>query len=196
LAVPAQKFFVVTPKSMEFSSVDGAVFKAADSASNDPESKVVDVRGVSNATSASNLAFRLTGSGMLPRGSDAGQQTASSGGAPSGEDTRPGGGLGVPNERPDPLHSAQFPLLVIMALFLAGGGVYVYSANRGIQPANFAAASGAAPAPASASTSLLDALKDEVFQLEADRVQGKISQKDYQDAKAALDRTMARAIKR
>jgi hypothetical protein len=43
---------------------------------------------------------------------------------------------------------------------------------------------------------LLEAMKEELFQLETDRLQGKISEADYQQAKAALDLTMKRALNR
>jgi len=44
--------------------------------------------------------------------------------------------------------------------------------------------------------SLLEAMKEELFQLETERLQGKISDADYQQAKAALDLTIKRAIAR
>lgn len=43
---------------------------------------------------------------------------------------------------------------------------------------------------------LLEALKEELFQLEIERKQGKISSEDYEKAKAALDQTLDRALKR
>jgi len=54
---------------------------------------------------------------------------------------------------------------------------------------------GAVAAP-SKSSALLEALKDELFQLEIERKQGKISAEDYEKAKAALDQTLDRALKR
>ena len=43
---------------------------------------------------------------------------------------------------------------------------------------------------------LLEALKEELFQLEVEHKQGKITQQEYEKAKAALDGTLERAIKR
>jgi hypothetical protein len=43
---------------------------------------------------------------------------------------------------------------------------------------------------------LLEALKEELFQLEMEHKQGRISQQDYDKAKAALDQTLERALKR
>jgi hypothetical protein len=62
-----------------------------------------------------------------------------------------------------------------------------------------AAAASYAPAPyapARPSTMLLEALKEELFQLEVEHKQGKITQQEYERAKAALDGTLERAIKR
>jgi hypothetical protein len=43
---------------------------------------------------------------------------------------------------------------------------------------------------------LLDALKEEMFQLEMDHKQGRIPQEEYAKAKAALDLTLERALKK
>ncbi len=57
------------------------------------------------------------------------------------------------------------------------------------------------PAPIASSSNprpsmLLEALKEELFQLEVEHKQGKITQQEYDKAKAALDGTLERAIKR
>ena len=46
------------------------------------------------------------------------------------------------------------------------------------------------------SSSILGALKEELFQLEVDRKQGNISQPEYEKARSALDLTLERALKR
>jgi len=43
---------------------------------------------------------------------------------------------------------------------------------------------------------LLEGLKDELFELEVEHKQGRISQQEYEKAKAALDHTLERALKR
>jgi len=53
-----------------------------------------------------------------------------------------------------------------------------------------------APAAAPRSSMLLEALKEELFQLEVEHKQGKITQQEYEKAKAALDGTLAHAIRR
>jgi hypothetical protein len=57
----------------------------------------------------------------------------------------------------------------------------------------------ARPQPAATrgnSSMLLEALKDELFQLEVERQQGRISHQEYETAKSALDQTLQRALKR
>src|SRR5260370_24861181 len=54
----------------------------------------------------------------------------------------------------------------------------------------------ARPASDGRSALLLEALKEELFQLEVEHKQGRISQQEYESAKAALDQTLQRALKR
>lgn len=51
-------------------------------------------------------------------------------------------------------------------------------------------------APTSPSSMLLEGLKEELFQLEVERQQGRISDAEYQQAKSALDQTLQRALAR
>jgi hypothetical protein len=69
------------------------------------------------------------------------------------------------------------------------------AANSPADPAESPRTTSAAVAP-SKSRALLEALKDELFELEIERKQGKISAEDYEKAKAALDQTLDRALKR
>jgi hypothetical protein len=50
--------------------------------------------------------------------------------------------------------------------------------------------------PEDRSALLLGALKEEIFQLEVEHKQRRISQQEYEKAKAALDQTLERAAKR
>ncbi len=54
----------------------------------------------------------------------------------------------------------------------------------------------AASTPVAKPSMLLEALKEELFQLEVEKKQGKITPADYEKAKAALDQTLDRALKR
>lgn len=152
---------------------------------------------------------------------------------PQTASSRPGGGLGVPIDAPDPLEKYRWPIIGAFVVLLAIGGwivtkrqgaVSAVSAASGgstratlasgplsspITGPGAAAISGSASVTAarvgssafsnaggSKSAMLLEALKEELFQLEVERKQGKITPEDYDKAKAALDQTLDRALKR
>ena len=159
-------------------------------------------------------------------GSGASNGPAEGGGASGGEGmpNRPGGGLGPPSDAPDPLQNFRWWILGTFGLVLIGGGIYVtmrnkqvalagggslapatatnfapaYSAPPVTRAAELASARTAAPVMAGAGSAsvLMQAMKEELFQLEMDRHQGAISKDEYESTKAALDQTLARAIQR
>ncbi len=88
-----------------------------------------------------------------------------------------------------------------LAAPISGPGAKAMSATGGApgaSPSGNASGSSATAANSAASKSamILEALKEELFQLEVERKQGKISPEDYEKAKAALDQTLDRALKR
>ena len=139
---------------------------------------------------------------------------------PQTRDNRPGGGLGVPIDAPDALQQYRWPILGAFAVLLAIGGwvvtkrqpVTAAAATSTAKPGTASSAHSAAvhspgptaPAPATSpagtpvarSSMLLEALKEELFQLEVEKKQGKITPADYEKARAALDQTLDRALKR
>jgi len=50
--------------------------------------------------------------------------------------------------------------------------------------------------PAAKNAALLNALKEEIFALESDKIGGKITAAEYAELKAALDTVLKRALKR
>jgi hypothetical protein len=189
LTMTADRFYVVTSKGMRFSAGAGVPFHAADQWPVDPTIAGVDVHEAESLTPEKQVSFEVSGAGLLPEQQPASAQAAPGGAPQPAEDNRPGGGLGEPNEKPDPLHSGQWLFLGVVSLFLAAGATYVYASNR---PSG---------APAGKQTAgpgglLLEAMKEEIFQLETDRLQGKISADEYESAKAALDKTLKRAVLR
>lgn len=184
-AGPVGSFLVITPKSMKFAADSASLYQNSDAATIAPDLKGMDLHVASNTGDGTQLAFEIGGEGLIP------QQSAGGNSRDEGESTAPGGGVvgAIPNEKPSPLSSAQPLFLLILTLFMAGGGAFVYmthSSNGGLVPAK----SHTSGAP------LLDALKEEMFQLESDRIQGKVSAQEYEAAKAALDKTLQRAMKR
>src|SRR5208337_642024 len=162
------------------------------------------------------LAFTLKGNGVITESpgetaSGAAQQEQAQ---PQGRDNRPGGGLGAPIDAPDPLKKYQLYILGGFAVLLAFGGWVVTKRQPGTSIAATPAVKGGAAAsdygaalrptaptaaastPVAKSSLLLEALKEELFQLEVERKQGKITPADYEKARAALDQTLERALKR
>lgn len=206
---PAQHVVVVLPKSMQFTAANPSQFQPMQ----DPNSSDTTVQVAQQTQAGQSLAFTISGTGTI---SDSPQQVASGSTQTQGRDTRPGGGLGAPIDAPDPLQSFRLPILCGLALILAIGAWVVMKRKPVISVATAGTAAPATqephPAPrttavAVASTPgpsapmpraamLLEALKEEMFQLEVERRQGKITSAEYDQAKAALDQTLDRALKR
>jgi hypothetical protein len=215
---PLEHFVVMTPKAMQFTAAaSSAGFKLI----NYPNEPDASVQVASNTTPGQNLAFKISGEGTLETGQESGAQGSSEGeqsspgGAPGAQsNNRPGGGLGPPIDAPDPLQKYRWWILGGFAAVLVIGGVYVasrqQSAARALkrqktsmpiamqeeddyEPAEVGVRTTAAARPTSM---LMEGIKEELFQLEVERKQGQISQAEYEKAKAALDQTLERALKR
>jgi hypothetical protein len=125
-------------------------------------------------------------------------------GRPTARDSRPGGGLGPPIDAPDPLEKYRWYILGGFGIVLAAGAIYIASRSKSAMVPDFGPSDAELaelprapkPKPADRSALLLEALKEEIFQLEVEHKQGRISQQEYEKAKAALDQTLERAVKR
>jgi len=190
-----EHFALLMPKEMRFEAKNASNF----SPMND-EGGASTMEVATNVTPDKDLSFRVSGTGVLPETQSQGEEQAQGGGAAAGQaSARPGGGLGNPEGTPDPLEKDRWPLLAVCLGAMVVGGIWVVSKNQGApQPASSAAVVAAAPGQSAVPSGslLLQALKEEIFQLEVERQQGKISEAEYATAKAALDQTLARAIAR
>jgi hypothetical protein len=199
----AQHFVVVLPKAMQFAPDSGATFQSM----NDPRQADAVVQVASNAAAGQPLAFKISGTGTMSEGDESqgggspvgGAQTSA---APVGRDSRPGGGLGPPIDAPNPLEQYRWYILGGFAIALAVGGIYIASRSKNVAT-DFAPTElvldgdpTPRPKPADRTALLLEALKEEIFQLEVEHKQGRISQQEYLRAKSALDQTLERALKR
>jgi hypothetical protein len=184
---------------MQFTAEQGTAFQSMQ----DPRQSDALVEVASNTTIGQPLGFSVAGTGVL---SDSGgeSQGGGEGATVAGRDSRPGGGLGPPIDAPDPLEKYRWYILGGFGVVLAAGAIYIVGRSRTAAVPDFApanieppqAARPAKPKPADRSSLLLDALKEEIFQLEVEHKQGRISQQEYEKAKAALDQTLERAVKR
>jgi hypothetical protein len=213
-----EHFAVMLPKSMEFCAKAQGVFSPVP----DESGGQANLQVATQVTPDKDLSFRVAGTGILAdqQQGQGGQQAADAGGAMGGAaEARPGGGLGTPEGTPDPIHKYRWAILAGCLALLAAGGGWVATRNQPALPQQaapfatrpsaqakspqFAAAPQVtAPPPinlqaaAPRSTMLLEGLKEELFQLEVERQQGRISDSEYQKMKSALDQTLQRALAR
>lgn len=195
----AEHFVVMVPRTMQFTAAPGVTFQSME----DPRQSDALVRVVSNMRAGQPLNFRIAGTGTLDEPGDDSQ------GAPHPVPDRTAAGAGANLVAPDS-HSNGVPAPLKRyggyiaggcALLVAAGIIYTRARSRAVanpRPSDRRVPSQASPAPGSSNRSsvLLEELKNELFQLEVDRKQGRITQPDYERARAALETTLKQAIKR
>jgi hypothetical protein len=198
---------IMLPKSMVFTPAAGSPYS--------PVSDEVDAQTyvARNVSPQQPTGFQLSGKGKLPRDTqnpnDNGQAGASSGqsGAgqtlPATENTAPGKGLDNPldpNGNRDPWGKYKWWILSGLALLLAiAAGILL----RKSPAADVSGGPGPYPPPPVVPTSpvtqhqqLLQALKEEMFALETERLQNRTAESDYIAQKAALELILRRALDR
>src|SRR6202012_4516456 len=121
--------------------------------------------------------------------------TGAAGAGSAASDTRPGGGLGVPLDPEganDPWAKYKWWILGGLGLVMAGGaGVML---KNGPPPVGISPVAGGGVAVVG--DSLLAAMKEELFALETDRLQGRLTETEYVEQKAALEVVLRRALGR
>jgi hypothetical protein len=201
---------VILPKNVNFTPVAGTPFNPVN---DDANAQTFVARKVSPGQP---LGFQLTGTGSLPRdpqtpeqGAQPGQDAANGGQDGATSDTAPGKGLGLPLD-PNGTHE---PLSTKYKWWFLGGFGLLLVAAAGVllrkptqAPATPSTAStpdatrvaGSLPVnaalPGGRKEQLLHVLKDELFALETDRLQGHISEADYVQQKAAVELVLRRAL--
>jgi hypothetical protein len=206
VSLPADNLAVLMPKSMSFVAGGGASFKSVQ------EDPGVQTYLLKNAMPGKAVEFTVSGTGSMPREAQTGgggTQADSGGGADaSATPNTPGGGIGTPINTPDPLSKYKWWILGGLALLLAAAAAFLLRKPDGT-PSAIAAANAplpanprggapsyAAQAPATKNASLLDALKEELFAIESERISGTISTDEYNQVKGALEIVLKRALKR
>jgi hypothetical protein len=181
---------VLLPKSMKFTGVSSSFAPDTDEAG-------LAVFFAKNLAANQEVKFTVSGEGLIPRdaaGMGEGQPAAEGGVTPS-----PSGSAGA----------SWF--MVGGTVLLIGGGAFVLwrktaARSSARDPKSARAASKAASRKARAQAQsqpatpaqgdMLEVLKDELFQLETDRLNGKVSQEEYDKTKAGLDTLFRRQIKK
>jgi hypothetical protein len=215
VSLPTQSIGILLPKSMTFTSGSGPTFQPIQQ---DPGIQTFVAK---NAAPGKALEFTISGTGSIPREAQGGPQgdgVAQTAGAPG---TTPGGGIGEPINTPDPLSKYKWWILGGLALLLAAAAAIMLRKPAGVPGASpaFATApglSGSGPAahgaphpatvptpafvspatPAAKNAALLNALKEELFSLESEKLSGTITAAEYAEVKPALEVVLKRALKR
>jgi hypothetical protein len=206
---------VLLPKSMTFAGGSGAQFQQIN------EDPTVQTFLLKNAPVGKEVAFTVSGTGSIPREAQNGQEQAAGNSAADGNGGQPGGGIGAPIDTPDPLSKYKWWILVGVGLLLAAAAAFLlrkpatapalavagagfagseaapiaYSAPAG-QSAATATAFAPQAAPAARNAALLNALKEELFALESEKIAGTLAPHEYDVTKAALETVLRRALKR
>jgi hypothetical protein len=214
VTLPTQSIGVLLPKSMTFASGSGPAFQPI---TQDPG---IQTYVAKNATPGKAFEFTISGTGSMPREAQGGPQgpgadqstTATPG-------TTPGGGIGEPINTPDPLTKYKWWILGGLGLLLATAAAFFLRKPAGAAATTLATpgaphpatvptpafsthtaspafTANASPSPASQNAVLLSALKEELFALETEKLNGTLSPEEYAEAKSALEIVLKRALKR
>jgi hypothetical protein len=219
-----EHYVLVIPSSMTFSPKDGKQFQAmTNQPGSNVEVSIRASAGqdLSYAVSGSGTIPDEPAEAMKSGDGEDGGGTMGGGGA-AAADNRPGGGLGKPIDVPDGLASYRWYILGVLLTVLIGGGIWTHertkqeAENDPVAPPSSAAAlrptprypsaaspsyaapglgTAAVPQPAPANL-LLAALKEELFQIEIERQQGKLTAEEYDKAHSAVQQTLQRALAR
>ena len=197
VSLPADNLAVLLPMSMTFAGGAGADFRPV---KEDPDIQTFIAK---NVAAGKVVEYTISGTGTIPRdqpSASSGQQAAGgpeAGATPNG----PGGGIGVPINTPDPLSKYKWWILGALALILAAGAALLLRRPIEAAPAVAAPVPGGriqaiSAAPTARGDSLMDALKEEMFALESEKISGTIKPAEYAEVKAALEVVLRRALKR
>lgn len=215
LSMPTGDVAVMVGKSMQFQG--SAQFQPV----SDPE--ITTPAFIAHQPAfAAPIQFTIGGSGQLPEAPETAQGAGSQPGNGGRADQtaaggpRPGGGLGAPEDPHDVNDPwAKYKWWIVSGLGLAlvaGAGIMLKNSPTvavpkagPTPPGDLAAppvefASSFAPAPATVAVAganpLLQALKNELFELETDRLMGRLSDVQYAEHKTAFDLVLRRALSR
>jgi hypothetical protein len=198
LLMTVDNFVIQLPKAMTFAAGDGLAFQQLQ---RDPSFQIFLLK---NAVPGKTLQFTVTGEGSIPREGQQGGAGAAGGGAQAAQNSGPGGGIGEPINQPDPLSKYKWWILGGVVLALGIAAAFLLRKPAGIEGASAAGATTAGLAvnptvpttAAGKNAALLNALKEELFTLESEKLSGTIDADEYQTQKAALETVLKRALKR
>jgi len=181
LPYPIQRFGVMHPPSMVFKPSQPKAFRSPP--------QLADGLKVEAAVAMPSIgevpAFQISGIGTRP---EHGTGTATASPAPE-VSAPPGNVHTAPVNPPSPAEQSRKQLGILIAAIITILAVGAFTFWR-LRRRPDAATAGAKPG---SGKPLLDALKEELFQLESERLHGSISAEDYATTKQALTRSIERA---
>lgn len=219
VTTPTDNLAVMMPESMKFTPANASQFQPV------KDNVQAQTFVAKNLTPSEAVSFTVSGTGSMPRDSQdqQAQQGPQDQGAPSNPeqgsaaaaaDTRPGGGLGNPIDTPDPLNKYKWWILSGIALVLAVAAAFLLRgrpATAGevarapepspltptvVTPAGEPVVPVNAPNGSVHSPAVLNALKEELFALETERMEGKLTDQQYAETRAAFEVVLRRALAR
>ena len=195
VTLPAHTFWVVLPKSMTFDG--GTKFQLS------PQDASVQTYLMQDAAAGKPIDYTVSGTGAFPREDQGAQGGGGQGDNGQAAGNQPGGGIGVPINTPDPLSKYKWWILGGLALVLVTAAAFLLRRPAGAAVVAGSAIGAGAPVaysapntPASRNGALLNALKEELFALESEKIAGTITAGEYTEQKAALETVLKRALKK
>lgn len=193
LTMPTDTLAIMMPKSMTFASGSPSPYSQV------TEETTAQAYVARTVAPSEPLEFTLSGSGQLPRDTQTAASSGDSGqpvgsGSSSATDTRPGGGLGNPIDpsgNDDPWAKYKWWILGGLGLAMAAGAGIMLKGT----PPKLSHTVVSPTMPTGASVALA-ALKEELFAVETDRLQGRMTDAEYAEQKAALEVVLRRALLR
>jgi hypothetical protein len=194
VTMPTDTVAIMMPKSMTFAGGTSTTYSPV------TEETTAQTYVARSVTPSQALDFTLSGSGQMPRDSQTAATSGDSGQPANGAqsaaatDTRPGGGLGNPIDptgNDDPWAKYKWWVLGGLGLAMAAGAGIMLKGT----PAKPAFA-GAVPTVPAGTGGSLAALKEELFAIETEKLQGRLSDAEYAEQKAALEVVLRRALQR
>ncbi len=207
VTLPADTVWVVLPKAMTFTGGNGAGFESS------PQDPTVQTFLARNVGPGKAVEFSVSGTGSFAREDQNGQggqpnENGPEAGAPGNQ---PGGGIGQPINTPDPLSKYKWWILGGLAVLLAAAAAFLLRKPEGLgagatEGVGATGSAGTSPdysaprlvgtSPAAKNAALLNALKEELFALESEKIAGTLAPREYAEQKAALETVLRRALKK
>ena len=178
---------VLLPKSMKFTGISQGFAQ-------DNDEQGLNVYFVKNALPNQPVKFSVSGEGIIGDAAAGGGVAQVAGGGSAPAPASSGGTSGV-------LWFVGSAIVILIGggvfvLWRRGAAAKVESSSKTVKPAARVRAQAQGQSAKSESADMLEVLKDELFQLETDKLNGKISQEEYEKAKAGLDTLFRRQMKK